>query len=531
MPRGLVVLVLLLVLGGAVWAAVHRDPWDPDETRYLEVAHEMNAAGGSPFFLRFNGKPYTDKPPLFFWFLAPAVAWLGATSALAGALPSILALLGLAWATVRLGRRAGLDPPVARWGALLTVSSLLPALLAGGCRMDLLFAVSCVLALDRIVALAGTHPHRSDHLMLWLWIALGVLTKGPLAIVLPLLAALLLLPGSSSTLRRALAGWGPLLALAILALWLVPAAVIGGREWVEAVVIHQSAGRVVSSFAHREPWWYHLAVLPLTLLPWSFAVLMGILRALSQRHALPERARLLPAYAVATLGFLTLLSGKTFLYPLPLFAPAGLVAAWWILRRPDSAGPRLTVAGGGFAVAVVGVGLAVVASHRRDMSLSHLEAAVLAASLAVPGLLAVLAAARARMRLALGALVLAVPLFAAFGVQTLVPRFNTLLSLRPFGVAYRAAAPPDVHGAAFERIQPGYVLFTGRFFDELQSAGELRAALEAGRVVAADDAAAERVAAEEQVDFRVLVRVPYRHSTILLLDRPPSRAPSPDRPL
>ncbi len=520
-PRGLILLVLLLVLGGAVWGAVHRDPWDPDETRYLEVAHEMTAAGGSPFFLRFNGQPYTDKPPLFFWLLAPAAALLGARSALAGTLPSLLALLGLAWATVRLGRRAGLDPPVSRWGVLLTVTSLLPALLTGGCRMDLLFAVFCVLALERLVGLADSHPHPSDHLMLWLWIALGVLTKGPLALVLPLLATVLLLPTSARTLRRALVGWGPILTLAILAVWLVPAAVIGGMEWVETVVVHQSAGRVVSSFAHREPWWYHLAVLPLTLLPWSFAVLMGVLGALSQRHALPERARLLPAYGVGTLGFLTLLSGKTFLYPLPLFAPAGLVAAWWLLRQPRAAGPRVAVAGGGVAVTIVGAGLAIVASHRADMGLSLAQAALLAASLVVPGLLAAVAAARDRLRTALAMLVLAVPLFAAFGVQTLVPPFNTLLSLRPFGRAYRAAAPPSTRGAAFERVQPGFILFTGRFFDELDTLGSLNNALDAGRVVAADDAAASRVAGENGEAWRVLVKIPYRHSSILLLDRPP----------
>ena len=98
---------------------------------------------------------------------------------------------------------------------LLALTALLPALLSGGCRMDLLFAVWCTLALERLVRLADHPVDKRSHLILWLWVALAVLTKGPL--VLAFLAGALVFTGrgSRAIVWRAVAGWGPLLAVGI----------------------------------------------------------------------------------------------------------------------------------------------------------------------------------------------------------------------------------------------------------------------------------------------------------------------------
>jgi len=518
-PRGLGAVVLLLVLAGTLWNVTHRDPWDPDETRYLEVGREMLQTG-NPTFLLFNGEPYTHKPPLFFWILAPSMALFGPT-ALAGAIPGILGWLLLGYATFRLARAADLGVRAVMWGPVILMTALLPALLTGFCRMDLLFAALCTLALERLLRLAG-HRDRRDHLMLWVWIGLAVLTKGPLVLAFLLLPPLFMGRSGLVLLGRVFRGPGPLLGLALVAAWLVPAGITGGREWLETVVIHQSAGRTVASFAHREPWWYHLAVVPLTLLPWSVLVLPGTVAVLAQPHALSPRGRLLPLHFLVGILFLSVLSGKTLLYPLPLFPAACLVALWWLTRNPGGRAQRAAVTGMAVVLAVLGIALALTAVSRSDVALSPWGAAPLAASLVLPALAGLWFALRRSTGMAVASLALAVPLFVAFGLTRLIAPANALLSLAPVGEAYNRIDPPSRgEGLVWSHLNPGYIFHTGRHFRLLTEPGELEAALRAGRGIVIGVKDARRLRAATGLSWQVAATIPYRHTEILIVTAPP----------
>ncbi len=522
-PRGLGAVVMLLLLAGTLWGVTHRDPWDPDETRYLQVGREMLETG-NPMFLTFNGEAYTHKPPLFFWILAPSMALLGPT-ALAGAIPSILGWLLLGYATSRLARAADLPVQAVAWGPVLVMTALLPALLTGFCRMDLLFAAWCTLALERLVRLAG-HGDRRDHLLLWVWIGLGVLTKGPLILAFLFLPPFLQGRRGLTLLGRAFRGPGPLLGLAMVAAWLVPAGLTGGREWVETVVIHQSAGRTVASFAHREPWWYHLAVVPLTLLPWSILVLPGMVAVSAQPHALSRGGRLLPTHFLVGILFLSLLSGKTLLYPLPLFPAACLVAVWWLLRNPAGGVQRAAVAGAALVLLLVAAGLATAVAPRPDVRLDTASTIVLAASLALPALVGLWLAFRRLTGRAAGALAVAVPLFVVLGLTQLIGPANRLLSLAPIGEAYNRIDPPgNGDGLVWSHLNPGYIFHTGRHFRLLTEPSALEAALEAGRGIVIGVKDARRLRDATGLTWEVSARLPYRHTEILVITAPPLSGP------
>ncbi len=518
---------ILLITCGLAILTVERDPWDPDETRYLQITHEM-LERGNPFLLTFDGEPYSDKPPLYFWLMAPLVALLGADSAAAGMLPALLSFLLLPWAVSVLARSLDLDVVTGRWGGLLAVTSLLPALLAGGCRMDLTFTLLILLALAALARVA-TGRDRSSR-PFWVLVGLGVLAKGPLALILPLLAALPLLRHRGMR-RRLFALPSVLPGLAVVAAWLVPAALLGGGSWFMDAVVHQTAGRAVASFAHREPWWYHLATVPAGLLPWSVVILGALARLAGQRHMLAGAGRLLLSFPVATMLLLSLASGKTLLYPLPLYPVAALAGAWWVLEDPGAATRRLALAAAGC------LGLLLAATHafflapHRDMALTGAARWVPALAVAVPSLLAVAAAAAGSGVAALRAAALAVPLFVATSVPVIGPGMNRLLSLKPFGRAYTAAAPGEARGVAYGKLQPGYLLFTGRPFDLLHTPGELAAAARAGRTVAVERKTYRRLPAPVREELRTLATVPYRHSAILIVAaRSPSPAGAPRAP-
>src|SRR5947199_3648130 len=76
---------------------------DPDEPVYGQIAREMVKTGHwlTP---HLAGRPWFDKPPLFYWASAAAMAVLGPTE-LAARLPSALAAVLLAGLVFVLGRR------------------------------------------------------------------------------------------------------------------------------------------------------------------------------------------------------------------------------------------------------------------------------------------------------------------------------------------------------------------------------------------------------------------------------------------
>ncbi len=519
-PRGLTFVLICLVIAGTLWASLSRDPWDPDETRYLEVTREM-IHSGNPFFLTFDAEPYTDKPPLFFWMLAPFVMIFGVDSALAGALPSLLAWLMLGLATRRITQAARCSIGVIRWGPVMLMSSLLPALLSGGCRMDMLFAVWCALALERLIRLADpSEPQRRHHLFFWLWIALGILTKGPLALVFPLIALLFTGRNGWFTFKRIFRGWGPLLAVAIVCAWLFPAALTGGMTWLNTIVIHQSAGRITSSFAHQAPWWYHLATIPLTLMPWSLLALAGLIAAFSRYQTLDAGLRLIAAYPLAGLIFLSLLSGKTFLYPLPLFPAACLAAAWWLDGSPEHTAQRIVLGLSGLLPALLGLGIIFIVGPRPDMALAPWQRMVAGGALILPVLVSIMAVLLIRMKAATALLALSIPLFAAAGLPQIVPPFDRLLSTRPVAAAYaKVDRSPALPGLAYGRFEPGFVLYTKRPFKVLTSVPQLSQALASGRAVAINIRTAGQIRRKTHLNWNVAAAVPYRHTKILIIRR------------
>jgi 4-amino-4-deoxy-L-arabinose transferase-like glycosyltransferase len=303
-----------------------------DETRYLAVAWEMWLRGD---FLvpRLNGELYSHKPPLLFWLIDAGWAiagvnewWPRLVSPLAG-----LANLFLCRSLAR-----------ALWPERPRLARLAPLLL-GGCLLWVGFTsfvmFDMLLTTAVLVALLGlARAWRGDGARAWLLVGaglgVGVLAKGPVAL-LPVLPAALLAPWWATaprpaSWRRWYLGLGGALVLAhaIALAWAIPAALAGGPEYGRAILFGQTAGRLVASFAHRRPWWWYLPWLPVALFPfalwrpvWSG---LGCLRSRGSDAGL----RFCAAWVVPAFVALSAVSGKQEHYLLPLFPALALVAAF-----------------------------------------------------------------------------------------------------------------------------------------------------------------------------------------------------------
>jgi 4-amino-4-deoxy-L-arabinose transferase-like glycosyltransferase len=176
-------LAFILILDAALlFSVIGRAPLSRiDEGQIAEVSREM-AAGGDWLTPRIGGEPFAAYPPLAYWLIAASGSVFGFNE-FAMRLPTVLAALGLVAIAARMTRRLAGDE------AGLTVAGMLATLPAffvqsGVCRADMLTMLFATAAFDCFLAWAEGEKKNRDLALMYLFTALGILAKGPLAVAM-----------------------------------------------------------------------------------------------------------------------------------------------------------------------------------------------------------------------------------------------------------------------------------------------------------------------------------------------------------
>lgn len=327
---------------------------DPDEGRNAEVAREM-AQTNDYLVPHLDGLPYLDKPVLYF-----AAAALGMEALGPGETPARLPALLATFATIAIvawfaRRRWG---SLAGWLAGLALATM--PMVAAYARTTIFDSTLSLFTTTAIICFATERP-----VLAWAAIGAGGITKGPVAILIPLAT---LIPYALLTGRplRRLFPWRGLLAFAVVALPWFFAVTERIPEFPRYAFVRETLERVTTPSFHRTaPFWYFLPILPLAAFPWIVPALSQ-LRASRVRWAwlartVNENARdplLLAAWVLGPLLFFSLNESKLPQYVLPLM-PALALAAARNLSRDGVAGGWKTyvVAAGGLALALASVTL------------------------------------------------------------------------------------------------------------------------------------------------------------------------------
>ena len=305
--------------------------WPPDEGRYGSVS--MHMAGGEGWIVpQRQGQPHLTKPPLTYWAQAWGLKILGhhelavrGPSLLASSL-MILILLGVGW---RIGG------PV-----LGVIAAGLLSLMPLHVGASWLAITDPMLALFWFAALAcgyfAVQERRARWTaLMWIAIALGLLTKGPLA--LTPIGVLLLWLLISSRRREAWRLGIPIglpASLIPVAIWV--AMVINTRPEAVNIWLHETVGRTVGSGAHPEAWWYYIpyffaglfpATAMMTLPGWNIRFKMAW-----EKIRNGEAVCLWALAVIAPLVMFTSIAGKLPTYILPLAAPMALLTAMMLHR-------------------------------------------------------------------------------------------------------------------------------------------------------------------------------------------------------
>jgi len=293
---------------------------DPDEGRNAEVAREM-ALTNDYVVPHLDGLPYLDKPVVYFAAAAAVMEVTGPTEA-AARLPAYLATLATIALLVAFARRRWGDQ--AGWIAGLAYATMV---------LPLAYARTAIF--DSTLTLCTTGA------MLWFWderpvaawaaLAIGTLTKGPIALALPLLALVVhaLLTGIPP---RRLFPWRGLAAFAAIVLpWFL---VVADRhsDFPHYVFVRETIERMTTRTFHRTaPVWYYLPILPLAAFPWVVPALARLKHwrpGWDSRRDPPARdALLLACWVLVPLLFLSLNQSKLPQYVLPLIPAFALAAS------------------------------------------------------------------------------------------------------------------------------------------------------------------------------------------------------------
>ena len=301
-----------------------RDPWPADEPRFALIAQEMLQTG--QFWLpQRAGEFYPDKPPVFVWLLALAIAATGSVRA-GFLLPSLVAAVGIFWLVTDLVRRLYGDRTAWMTGAAL-MASIQFVLQAKTAQIDMVLTFFTTLGAYGILRHALLGPARGWWLLAWAAVGMGILAKGVGFLPLLLLPAWgwLAARGRAPRLRWSELGLGFLVMLAVVAAWGLPMIVMasqGGDPQLAAyrdnILFKQTGRRYAASWHHLQPWYFYFAdVIPwawmplLLAFPWAIPAWWRRIRRVDARIILPL------AGIALILVFFSLSPGKRGVYILP----------------------------------------------------------------------------------------------------------------------------------------------------------------------------------------------------------------------
>ncbi len=263
--------VLLLLLWGSIILFTGIGAFsltEVDEARFAEAAREMLVRQEflSPYF---NYAPYFNKPPLYMWLTAATYSLLG-ISEITARLWSALFGLGTMLVVFAMGellfnRRVGFI------AALILITGLQ---WTAESRLGLLnIGVSFFITLSLLALLLAVKRERPQYyLLFFLSMGLGVLMKGPIAIIFPGLIGILYLV-YARRLRDLASPWtiaGACLMLAVALPWHIVQWLRFGHDFLGTYFGYHMVERYTCSIeGHGEPQYYYLLVLALGMLPWS----------------------------------------------------------------------------------------------------------------------------------------------------------------------------------------------------------------------------------------------------------------------
>jgi 4-amino-4-deoxy-L-arabinose transferase-like glycosyltransferase len=502
--------------------------WDSNEAFYTETPREMIESGDltNP---SFNYQPRFNKPPLSYWIVILFYKAFGVSAASERLAIALLAMvmLGIAFMLGRLlySTEAGLYAALAL--------AIAPRYLMFSRRIMIDVGMAMLMAATlAFFALAEARPAERKRYLILMYVAagLGVMTKGPVAVVLPAIAFVIYL-GLHRELRRLremMLPLGALIVAAIVSPWYLAIYEKHGWQYISTFLLKDNLSRYTQPvWGPRRGFFFYVPVVFGDMFPWSLffigALWMSARRWLKGARLFSSLRRgkqaeveasskvneatemqaseepggglnvrlqhLCLIWIVVIVAFFSLSQNKEDLYILPIYPAVAAVVGAFLARASRqgiidrySRWTRWTAAALGLILVTAGAGVLYLFAH--SSADYQFEGARLSGVIAIIGGLIVLAdALLKRERLALLVSALTLVAFNWICVWRVLPDFERFKPVRPMCERIAQEAPADALVGYYRYAAPSMTFYLRREVFAYYEPEELLAAFASGREV------------------------------------------------
>jgi 4-amino-4-deoxy-L-arabinose transferase-like glycosyltransferase len=483
--------------------------WDANEAFYVETPREMieRADYVSPMF---NYEPRLNKPVLSYWIVAGFYKLFGVS---VGVQRFAIALgaLGLIGVAGLLAWLAWSGPPLAAaprlqaalWAAIGL--AIAPRLLMFARRIFIDIYISLFMALTlACFAAAERYPARRRLFLALMYVSvgLGMLTKGPVAVVVPGLAfgLYLLVHGELRRITRMMLPAGLLIVAAIVVPWYAALYQRDGWKYIVSFFVGENVERFTSGLGVRveRPLYFYVPVVFSDSFPWAVFLIPAALAWWHGRRSVHNADRstrvrtLLWLWIVTFVGFFSLSAGKQDLYIFPIVPAVAGLAGLEIARATarGGAGVARTSIGIGAALLIIGAGL-IYLFEAAGAAYAIQGVAVIGVIGLVAGGVTILLSWRRQLFAAAATLAAGFILLNGVFVLRTLPSFERYKPVPAFAAAIAGRASAADVVATYYQAMPSLVYYLRRHVAELFEEEALLAAWRSGQgvyaVMSADD--------------------------------------------
>jgi len=369
------ILWLILILATLYFCYFHRlgalGLVGPDEPRYAWVAREMAETGDLVTPMLF-GKPWFEKPVLYYWAAAKTFKLFGVSEASArfpSAFSALLATLAMAWLAWKL---YGREP--ARWLLLLLPLTVGMIGFSHAAATDMLFSGTLAIAMVTVAVILGlTRNGNSPILPRTPWLALvlfgfflglAVLAKGPAAIILSG-GTVFVWAAFTKRWRDSFRCLHPAAILSF-SLTALPWYILCARrnpDFLRVFIVEHNFQRFLTpEFQHMQPFWFYVPIILIAIFPWTILLLAGVLKVSKiSRFGTSNHAKLVffLSWALLTLAFFSISKSKLPGYILPALPAIAMLISHYttqLLIEGKSSGRWIFVLSGA-AFLLLGLGV------------------------------------------------------------------------------------------------------------------------------------------------------------------------------